>query len=908
MIALFSQITFLQPLILVTLLTLPVLWYLLRITPPAPKTIIFPATKFLMGLVSDNNIASKSPWWILLLRLLMAALIIIALARPVINRADEIDGGGAIRLVIDNGWAAAQSWDMQVSAAEEIIKQAGREKRDIYILPTTINTGANTLEQYGVLNSGKAMAILRGLSPNTWPADYDALATYIADNKINKSIHSIWLSHGLDEGNIKLAINALQSQGRISIVSTSEEKLPLLLRPPIKAIGGSPKKNSADIVNIAVDAPSDVANNTPVIVQIIAQDGSIINEQSIKLDIDELPNNVSIEVAESFKNKIARFHIKGAKGAGGVLLLDDNFKKRNIGIAAPSNKDLAAPLIEASYYIDRALEPFANITTGDINALIEAELSVIILPDIAAMPTDTLNALEKWVEDGGVLLRFAGENMAENQGEQFLLPVILRTGGRSLSGALSWDEPQMIATFSQTSPFYGLEIPQDITVKQQVLADPAQDLSGKIWAELEDGTPFITSSAKEKGMIVLIHTSANTSWSDFALSGLYVSVLKRIIRMSGHSHITSKRSYATLNPILIMDTNGNLRQPAPSVEPIQSANLAKLVPSAANPVGIYGQGNMQYALNIGTNLPELKALPELPASVKMSYYDKDYELDIMPAILYFTLILFCLDWLIMMYIAGNASMIFRRFKLASILIIALYSAPAYASEEHDLRLSGGLYLAYVSTGDAAIDNTSQRGLEALSEILKRRTSAEPDGVIGIDPKVSELSFFPLIYWPITSNGAIYSSKAMQNIQYYLDHGGTILFDLRERQNGATSSINTPNAKALRQITSSLNIPPITPIPDDHVLGRSFYLLDEYVGRYSSGSLWVESSSASGRDNVSSVIIGSNDYASAWAAEGSTSRKHEMSMRFGVNLVMYALTGNYKDDQVHIPHILKRLGR
>ena len=124
-----------------------------------------------------------------------------------------------------------------------------------------------------------------------------------------------------------------------------------------------------------------------------------------------------------------------------------------------------------------------------------------------------------------------------------------------------------------------------------------------------------------------------------------------------------------------------------------------------------------------------------------------------------------------------------------------------------------------------------------------------------------------------------------------------------------------NAQALVQITAGLNIPALAPIQDGHVLGKSFYLLDSFPGRYSGGVIWVESSSENGRDGVSSVIIGPHDWAYAWAQSagrnyrsGTDSRQRELALRFGVNLVMYALTGNYKADQVHVNHILERLGQ
>ncbi|MGH1455647.1 MAG: DUF4159 domain-containing protein [Alphaproteobacteria bacterium] len=915
--ALLSNITFMQPALLAAILALPVLWYILRITPPAPKKVFFPATAFLMGLNSGEKTPSKAPWWILLLRLIMAALIILALARPVTNQAQSISGDGAVRLVIDNGWAGAQLWDMQIKAAEETITQAGRENRDIYILPTTNANGDVLLQQIGPLPSGEALSILRGLQPYPWPADYEGLANFIEKSDVNDpDIQTIWLSHGLDGGGAKRLMLALQHQGSLTYIAPPLENLPLILRSSHQR----PKKGDpVSGVKIAVDAPSSIPSNIPVTVQVSAAGNNILDARAEKISSDDLPKTLYFEISEDVKNSVTRFDIAGRKGAGASFIVDDQHKKRDIGIAAATIDENATPLIEASYYLKRAFEPFGNVVIEPVQVLIDVNPSVIVLPDVSAMPSETLNHLEKWVKDGGLLLRFAGPNMASSVHAQFLLPVPLRSGGRALSGSLSWDKPQVIAPFTQDSPFYGLDIPSDVTIKQQVLADPAQNIDSKTWAQLEDGTPFITASRLDKGLIVLIHSTANTDWSDFALSGLYVDVLKRIVQMAGsNTSYVADQNFTALDPLLVMDGFGAMIAPSPTVKPLPAGKYEDIVPSASYPPGLYGRGSIQYALNLGDHLPKLMAMTDLPTGVLKGGYEKDYEVDLMPFLLYAALFLFCIDWVIMIFVAGNMTKNLRgKAFVAALIIMSFIPHSSFADEQRDIKYAGGFYLAYIETGDSALDTITNNGLETLADVLTRRTSIEPAGVAGLNPETDTLSFFPIIYWAIGVNQKIYSAKAIEHIQRYLDQGGTILFDTRDQNQSKTSFSNTENAKKLRQITASLNIPPIAPIPDDHVLGRSFYLLDEYPGRYTSGTLWVEKNSVSGRDNVSSVLIGGNDWAGSWADSTPAStryggsydaRQKEMSLRFGVNLVMYAMTGNYKADQVHIPHILERLDR
>ena len=182
---------------------------------------------------------------------------------------------------------------------------------------------------------------------------------------------------------------------------------------------------------------------------------------------------------------------------------------------------------------------------------------------------------------------------------------------------------------------------------------------------------------------------------------------------------------------------------------------------------------------------------------------------------------------------------------------------------------------------------------------------------GVDPAHDELAFFPLIYWPVLPDSALATDAAKANVNKYLRNGGTILFDTLSVGGGA-------DASALYRLARGLDIPPLVPVPPDHVLTRAFYLIKEFPGRWSGGTLWVERAGERVNDGVSPVIAGGNDWAAAWALDDAQrplypvvpggERQREMAFRFGVNLVMYTLTGNYKADQVHMPAILKRLGQ
>jgi hypothetical protein len=237
-------------------------------------------------------------------------------------------------------------------------------------------------------------------------------------------------------------------------------------------------------------------------------------------------------------------------------------------------------------------------------------------------------------------------------------------------------------------------------------------------------------------------------------------------------------------------------------------------------------------------------------------------------------------------------------------------------------------LAYVLTGDAQIDSISRAGLAGLSRFLTEKTALEPGEPAGVDIATDELSFYPLIYWPIDPTAPMPTEAAIARIDAYMQQGGSVLFDTRDQYSSGLDGAATSEAtQRLRDILADLNVPPLEPVPADHVLTKSFYILPEFPGRYNGSPLWVEASldasNAENRpvrtgDGVSPILITANDFAGAWATDENGDpllptvpadpMQRVYALRSGVNIMMYMLTGNYKSDQVHVPILLERLGQ
>jgi hypothetical protein len=320
-------------------------------------------------------------------------------------------------------------------------------------------------------------------------------------------------------------------------------------------------------------------------------------------------------------------------------------------------------------------------------------------------------------------------------------------------------------------------------------------------------------------------------------------------------------------------------------------------------------------------------------------YPTEAPTDLRPWLLALALGLFLLDALVVLWLNGALKR--RRAGAATATVVAILAVtvlvavapPVLADEASDqfaLDAVGQTHLAYVITGNAEIDETSRAGLFGLSQVLADRTALEPGDPIGVDPSRDELAFFPFLYWPIDPSSPLPTSATMSRVDAYMRQGGSVLFDTRdqlERSTGLGTFTGTPAVERLREMLSSLDVPPLEPVPADHVLTKAFYLLADFPGRYAGGPLWVEQTEtgaepsdrpARAGDGVSSILITENDFASAWAMDEngtllyptvpSDPFQRELAFRSGVNIVMYTLTGNYKADQVHIPALLERLGQ
>ncbi len=930
-------LSFAEPLLLAGLLSLPLLWWLLRVMPPRPRRIEFPPTKLLFDIAPKEETPSRTPWWLTALRLAAAALVIVAAAGPIWNPQTGLAGSKApLMILLDDGWSAASSWDSRVKAADELIANADSDRRGVAIVPLSESARDITLQP-----AGAARVALRQLAPKPFAVDrVDTLPAIERFLKATGDCEIAWLSDGADSGR---GTEFVEGLGKI----VGDRTLTVFEggTPPPMALAAA--ENAAAKMTVKVlRTDGGIAAG---LVRALDAKGSPIAEARYTFAARDRETDADFDLPVELRNDITRLEISGERSAGAVQLLDKRWRRRAIGIVSGSSSDTAQPLLASTFYLTRALAPFADVRLGDrgapqqaIDQFLDQKLPMIVLADVGTLSPEIRDRLTAWIEQGGVLVRFAGPRLA--QGDDDLVPVKLRRGGRTLGGSLTWEKPQHLASFTADGPFAGLAVPKDITVSRQVLAEPDAVLATRSWASLEDGTPLVTGERRGKGMVSLFHVSADMRWSDLPMSGTFVEMLRRIVDMSGYTSnpgagVASEAKAETVAPLHTLDGFGAFGPPPSTAKPLPSDFRDRA--TLDHPPGFYGPADGPLAVNTLAAADRLAPLDTFALNARHATYTNAEPRDLRGILLSAALALFLIDAIVVALLGGGLAALVRRRAAAAALAFALVlsglasvpsPARAETGDEFAMRAVSQTRLAYVVTGNADVDSIVKAGLSGLTLFLAQRTALEAGDPVGVDPAHDELAFFPLIYWPIVPGATKPPQDAINRIDAYMKQGGTVLFDTRdavEAAPGDNGGSQTPGMQALREILASLDVPELEPVPREHVLTKTFYLLRDFPGRFTTGQTWVEtlpreedeeaaSRPAKGGDGVSPIIITSNDLAGAWAIrpDGQAMlpltpgepKQREFAFRAGVNIVMYTLTGNYKADQVHAPALIERLGQ
>ncbi|MFS3136472.1 DUF4159 domain-containing protein [Gluconacetobacter sacchari] len=925
------------PWLLAALAVLPALWLLLRTLPPPPQRRAFPAIMLLRGLRARVTQAATAPLWLLLLRCAALGGLILGLAGPVLrqDRPRQAAPGGRdadLVVVLDNGWAATPDWSRRLAAVDAVLDRATHPVR-------LLTTAPGPAGEAPAIGAPTPQSLLRGMLASTrpmpWPTDRAAAARALrALASGGWRGRAVYVSDGLAGPDDPALAAALTALGPVETVIDRNATIAVLTPPP--AAGDQQ-------LHVAIAAlPSPHPRQLTVRAE--AADGGVLSLVPVPLAAGARQGSATVALPAELRNRIDRLALRDMPGPAGVRLLDEGDRRRPVGLIGVVGTD--TPLVGTLFYLRRALSPTAELREGPAATLLARPLSVLIAPDGALDSPETRHAVTEWVRKGGMLIRFAGpllngspdhdptapDSMPDAGGPpdippaDALLPVPLMTGERQLGGAMSWGKPEHLAPFPDDSPFHGLAVPADVTVSRQVLARPAADLATHSWARLTDGTPLVTHAALGAGEIVLFHVTSTAEWSNLPLSGLFVAMLRRLTERA--VGVDAPADHTLLAPYMTLDADAVLGPPPPAARALPADAFGTTPASAAHPPGLYGPHASRRALNLGDAIGPIAAQATIGHEVALGGQSRDRALG--PWLVAIALLLLALDAVLTLLLRAGLLRTARlsggRAALTGILLLAALSSPTHADPLPDGVPGAALEtrLGYILTGHADLDTVSREGLQGLSDYANARTSAvlgHPDGVV---PGRDDLSYYPMLYWPVAVDATIDPARTAA-LNAYMRHGGILLIDTQGvdpaapgTAQGTSFAAQAPGtAAALRRMTRGLDVPPLTRLTDKHVLAHTFYLLHSFPGRYDGLPVWVAREGDSANDGVSPVIIGSADWAHAWAvdAQGDTpyatvpdgAAQRVTAYRFGVNAVLYALTGNYKADQVHVPALLRRLG-
>ncbi len=632
-----GPVGFAVPALLSALIALPILWFILRAVPPAAIRLRFPGISLLLGLNDDESETDRTPWWLLLLRCAAIAAAIIAFAGPVLNPKDRQSGTGPLLVILDGTWASAPSWQNGLEGIGQTLSDAGRDGRPVAVVSLS-NIPAGPILFQG---ANDWVPQLPSFEPKPWEPDRQEIDHFLNSLLEVGSFDTVWFSDGLMRDTRETVLAAVKDKGQVVVFETQK---------PIFALGPA-RFEDGQIKLDAHRSQTGGSHNLSIVARGRDPAGTERDLSVAEAQFTEGDSRTEIALAlpAELRNRITRFEVSGTRSAGAVSLADDGLKRREIALISGREDREGLELLSPLHYLERAVVETSDILEGDLTRVLPANPDVIVLADVAQISELEAESLQSWIDEGGLLVRFAGPRLAASDVSRDdldpLMPVRLRAGGRIVGGAMSWGEPKAVRPFDPKSPFFGLAVPEEVTVSAQVMAQPDPQLAGRVIASLADGTPLITRRKIGQGQVILFHVTANAEWSTLPLSGLFVQMLERLAISTRPSRPDAEALVGTTwVPEKVLSGHGVLEDagafPGVPGETLANGNIGPNLPP-----GLYRGEDRRLAVNVIAT--DAKLEPAIwPADVRVEGYSISLETPLKGAILAAAVIMLLADILV----------------------------------------------------------------------------------------------------------------------------------------------------------------------------------------------------------------------------------------------------------------------
>lgn len=898
MIDFLNNVTFQNPEYFVFLLIVPILWKYFKEGPDRPVLKKFPAIILIAQNTSSDSTPIKKNYLNLLLKTLLVFLITVLLANP----SEKKDFKTKPLIIIDNGWDSGPGWEKINKGINQFLES--KKSNTFTIFPTV----ASNKNKFNYLFEKKEFEIreyLKGIKPLALKPNYILLSKELP-NFVQDDTKIFWFTNHYMNKEKKAFYDSIKSKN-LKIYSSSKEDFPIIL----SLLSQEDNIYSFGLINMNKDLDNFFIDCYDIKQRIIIRQK--VSQDKIKYDEQNF-GNFSVEIPKEKNDLIYYFKISNSKSVSSVAIKSNYVKKKKIGLVQTNFQDNDNEYFRANFFVRKALESNYDLKSLPLDQLLSPNKSLIISDDFDTTFFGFEERILQWIGEGGTFLKFAGDKFlshAENNQLSSVLGIIPITKKViSVDGELSFKRNLSIAQISGKSPIRDFEIPKKIKINKYIeIPKNIDNLKLKFWVKLDNGAPLITQRPYEKGNLILVHLPANNEWSNISLSIFFPDLLNKIIQIS--RGINAEEVQQIFKPLKILDALGNLVEPRIDTLNLDSKIFMDSKLTRDNPPGLYKNELGFHGLNISDYLQNEYDYIYLPKEIIIDDFNSNSSFEIKNFLVLLCLLVFVCETLV--NFLGRDFLKFKYFNpLKVMFLILIVFSPNIVFANEKLDYLGQTKLAYIQTGVEEIDRINYEGLREISSYISSKTSAILGSPIGLDLEKDEIDYFPIIYISLIKNAKNLNDISLGKLQNFINSGGILLFDCK----ASFESLFVEDCLILfKKHYKNLDISAFKKLTSESTLSKSFYLLNSYPGRKNE-MVYIAYNNQINNDKVLSIVIGNNDWTGAWAKDANNSfllplfendkEQRDLSFRFGTNIVLYSLTGNYKSDQVHIPEILKRM--